>query len=216
MKIINISNTLSNLSKNRQLFCSEADFQQALAWQIHEDYKEDKVFLEYPLTIQQDGKDKPIRVDIVVKHDEEYIPIELKYLTKKLKIKEPEVEFELKNQGARDIRMHDVLADVERIENIIDQNKLNQCSSGYQITLTNDKGYLTESRGNHLYKNFSLHEGREIPTDTLKWNGKPPRSFYDSSKRPITLRSSYKINWDKDTFKTYGFNLLIFEIMRGS
>ena len=36
----NIHKILSELSKERQIFHSEADFQHALAWKIHETYKD--------------------------------------------------------------------------------------------------------------------------------------------------------------------------------
>ena len=52
--MLDIANLMLGLSKSRPIFHSEADFQHALAWQIHERLPDCQVRLEYnPLPAQK-------------------------------------------------------------------------------------------------------------------------------------------------------------------
>ena len=78
--MIEITNILGELSKNRSVFHSEADFQHALAWVIHEKYPDLTIRLEKRVTL----KGKEIYFDIFVFNHSEIVAIEVKYKTKNL------------------------------------------------------------------------------------------------------------------------------------
>lgn len=79
MTTFNINEVITDLQSKRKLFVSEADFQLEIAMCIKERYRDAKVLLEYT------PKFKPeMHIDILVLLNEEWIPMELKYVTKKL------------------------------------------------------------------------------------------------------------------------------------
>jgi len=73
---------MKKLSMERPVFHSEADFQHALAWKIHEECPDYNIRLENRKVVN--GKE--IYFDIFIFKDAEMIPIELKYKTRKLKV----------------------------------------------------------------------------------------------------------------------------------
>ena len=77
--MLDIANLMLGLSKSRPIFHSEADFQHAFAWQIHERLPDCQVRLEYnPLPAQK----KRMYLDIWVQSLK--VATELKYPTRKL------------------------------------------------------------------------------------------------------------------------------------
>ena len=77
--MLDIANLMLGLSKSRPIFHSEADFQHAFAWQIHERLPDCQVRLEYnPLPAQK----KRMYLDIWVQSLK--VAIKLKYPTRKL------------------------------------------------------------------------------------------------------------------------------------
>ena len=79
--MLDIHKLLASLSAYRPVFHSEADFQHALAWHIHETMPEREVRLEYPVSFE---KQKAMHLDIWL--PKEKIAIELKYFNKRLKL----------------------------------------------------------------------------------------------------------------------------------
>lgn len=146
---------LSNLSVKRcenkeTYFCSEADFQFALAWELKEMYPEIEVQFEYLYK----EKEK-IYVDIRIKIGNDIYPFELKYKTK-TDVSMPM----LKYHGAQDFGRYDYLHDIERIEKI---SKLDDSfKRGFAIFLTNDNAYLNPGRGESMDEQFGIYQGREI------------------------------------------------------
>ena len=114
------------LDNNNELLFNERDFQMHLATYLRESKHYDDVDVEYYVP-QTELKDyvwqSELRIDIVVRKEEKYFLIELKYKTKKV---EKEIarlgEFlknkvvVMKNQGAQDLGMYDFWKDVRRIE----------------------------------------------------------------------------------------------------
>ena len=97
-------------------FHSEDQFKFLLAWQIALDNKDAKVLIEVPETINQ----KNVRIDIMVKINNQFIPIELKYKTKAFEYIDPDTgqSFSLKDQAATDIACYDFLLDIQKIESL--------------------------------------------------------------------------------------------------
>ena len=94
------------LAQDRPLFHSEADFQLALGWCMHETLpKECSIRLDICLLL---GGDLRIK-----------IALELKYPTAKFMVCEKGEDFRLSQQGARDQKRYDFWKDVERLETVV-------------------------------------------------------------------------------------------------
>ena len=115
------------LESNEELLFNERDFQMHLAtWLRNSANCYDDVDVEYYVPCQELDNyvwDSELRLDIVVKKDSEYCPVELKYKTKKVERKISRFDEELagnvvvmKNQGAQDLGMYDFWNDVRRVE----------------------------------------------------------------------------------------------------
>jgi len=73
-----ISEAISTLAMHRPLFHSEADFQHALAWELHHRLPDTRIRLELPVLHNH----KLLHVDIWIVHEKQTIAIELKYKTR--------------------------------------------------------------------------------------------------------------------------------------
>ena len=115
------------LESYNELLFNERDFQMHLAsWLRNSANAYDDVDVEYYVPWQElDGCvwQSELRLDIVVKKDKEYCPIELKYKTKKVERQITRFDEALhdnvvvmKNQGAQDLGMYDFWKDVRRVE----------------------------------------------------------------------------------------------------
>ena len=116
--------SLLELSRKRPIFYSEADFQHALAWELHAEY-EGKTRLEYPVQIYAG---KTSYIDILDVRSPENVAIELKYKTKKTSsnISYNGEEYPLTNQSAQNQARYDFIKDIERLERFVKINK-NAC-----------------------------------------------------------------------------------------
>ncbi|MEQ1659360.1 MAG: hypothetical protein ABL896_11345 [Hylemonella sp.] len=180
---------LEALGKQRPLFHSEADFQHALAWSVHQDVPDSVIRLERPFRMEQGS----IYLDLFIRESSgRKLAIELKYKTRKELVFHEEEEFRLKNQGAQDLARYDFLWDVSRLEGLIDRG---EADLGYAIFLTNDPTYWTESRREEsIDAQFRLHEGRRV-TGTLAWQGQPKPGTIKNRELPIALRGAYLSAW---------------------
>lgn len=185
------SDIVSFIQSNGKLLFNERDFQtQLTVWlrQSHNAY--DDVALEYyvPKTCLGDEyiwEQEDLRMGIVVEKDGEFVPVELKYKTKKAQVtlsrfgqefKDlPEV---LKKQGAQDHGMYDFWKDVRRIELV--RKHFTNVKGGLAVFMTNDEAYTKEPRAtsnNHAFSMCAgLHDkrkGLERPQEQV--GPKPPR-----------------------------------------
>ena len=132
---IDVPNVMAALAKQRKAFHSEADFQFSLAWIIKEQYPNCDIRLEFVPEFNCN-----LHLDILVILDGKWIPIELKYTTKKcIKTINGEV-YVLKEQGAKDQGCYNYLKDIMRIEEFRD--KSNKFIEGYTIKITSEISYL--------------------------------------------------------------------------
>ncbi len=115
------------LEERKKIFLNEKDIQLHLAQKFLESKEYDNVFMEYPVSKDLLKNDYPwfnkdnIYIDIVLEKENSFYPIEIKYKTKKQKLKdtifgEEEIKIELKKQGAQNIGRYDFWKDVKRIE----------------------------------------------------------------------------------------------------
>ena len=102
--MLDIDGLMASLADRRKAFHSEADFQHALAWQIHEATPESQVRLEVsviPVEAQRMFLDIWLPV--------EGVAIELKYKTRRLELEQDDESFALRDQSAQDQGRYDFL-----------------------------------------------------------------------------------------------------------
>lgn len=196
-----IQKTLSSLSTKRSennatYFCSEADFQFALGWELKEMYPEIEIRFEYLYETKY--------IDIWIEVGNDIYPIELKYKTK-TDASMPD----LKYHGAQDFGRYDYLHDIKRIEDI--SLSLDSFKRGFAIFLTNDDAYLNPGREGAMDELFWICENREIPSGTyLQWKDK---RAYQQGRDKFTLKNKYKMKWVKYSEK---FHYLISSVEKAA
>jgi hypothetical protein len=114
--MINVEAAIQDLQGQRPLFHAEADFQHALAWEIHRLNPSVKVRLEINLSTMGQRE----YLDILVQDDDATCAIELRYKTAKFDAVYNGEEFHLLNHGAQDIGRYDVIKDIVRVERFVD------------------------------------------------------------------------------------------------
>ena len=191
--MLDIHVLMQSLSLSRPLFHSEADFQHALAWHIHQTLPSVQLRLEFPVRFEEDT----IYIDIWI--PSEGIALELKYPTRGVEIDRDGESFRLREQSARDTRRYDFLKDVQRLEMVRAEKDV--CKAGYAIILTNDQGYWSEPNTSAtpdthrpMDAAFRIHEGRKIKGE-LGWHGRPAKGTFLGREKPIHLNGSYTMHW---------------------
>lgn len=179
--------TLTDLARERPVFSSEADFQHALAWQLHLQDPGAKIRLEHRPGFTR------MYLDIVVESDNKRTAIELKYKTRKSEIAVNGETFRLADQGAQDCGKYDVLKDIERLERVVDGEQFHE---GYMVFLTNDPHYFVsrEEENETVDRQFRLTEGR-ILTGELRWSEAAGPGTTKGREEPIRLSGQYAVNW---------------------
>ena len=143
------------LQTNEEMLFNERDFQMHLAtWLRKSDNAYDDVDVEYYVPNKELDNyiwESELRLDIVVKKNDEYCPVELKYKTKKVERKITRFDEMLsddvvvmKNQGAQDLGMYDFWKDVRRVELV--RNRFARVKGGLAVFLTNDEAYTKACR----------------------------------------------------------------------
>lgn len=207
------------IKQQEELLFNEFDFQMQLAIYLRMSNKYDDVDSEYYMPTKNtdilEGYDwdSNMRVDIVVRRGNEYVPIELKYVTKKVVrdkerfgrlIKGMEI---LRDQAAQDIRRYDFWKDVRRIELI--KNIFPAVKNGFAVFLTNDLSYKKEPRPNTVCSPFSMSGERIIGGGVIDWNGNPAAS---KNHKSFILEGEYKLLWDKTSMEDVQFDYTILKI----
>lgn len=174
---------MSRLSARRPIFHSEADFQHALAWQIHEMQKDSDIRLEYRIQ-----EKPPTYLDIWLPSEE--IAIELKYCTRKLKIDWKGESFDLKGQSSQDTRRYDFLKDIHRLEQV-------SANWGLAVLLTNDPLFWkppSPRREPTFDADFRIHKKRVVAGE-LAWSDHASEGTKKGRASPICLSNTYSMHW---------------------
>ena len=154
--MIVIDDLMAKLAVRRPVFCSEADFQHELAYEIRNDPTL-HVRLEWPLTAPARGA-----IDVIVIGNTHFA-LELKYLSKGFSTILDGEPVTLKQHGAHDQRRYDVCKDVTRMEAYAE-------ATGHGagvLVLTNDPSYWQDrARADTVDAAFNLSHLREL-TGTL-------------------------------------------------
>jgi hypothetical protein len=179
---------LAGLAEQRPIFHSEADFQHALAWLIHEVRPTATVRLEIPRDI--DGR--RAHVDVWVA-DGERLAIELKYLTTAVDAVVGDERFHLLNQAAQDLGRYDILKDLVRVERLVAAGSADR---GIVIALSSDSTYWRDPQSHRSpnYAALRLTEGRTL-SGTLAWGPGTGAGTMRGREAPIDLRGEYRCGW---------------------
>ena len=176
---------MNDLVRNRPVFHSEADFQHAFAWCIHDAIPDGRVRLEFkPFPAER------MYLDI-------WLPgigvaVELKYRTRKLNLLREGESFALRDQGAQDVLRYDFLKDIQRLEQL---HRLPKAQAGFAALLTNDPTlWKHPSSTATVDAAFRLHEGRTI-TGEMAWSRRASAGTTKGRKDPIRLNGSYDLHW---------------------
>ena len=188
--MLDIDGLMASLADRRKVFHSEADFQHALAWQIHEAAPESQVRLEVsviPVGAQRMFLDIWLPV--------EGVAIELKYKTRGLELEQDDESFALRDQSAQDQGRYDFLRDIQGLE--LMRSKLEHCRAGYAVLLTNDSSYWTVPRSRDTVdSDFRIYEGRAISGE-LAWAAHASPGTVRGRESPIQIQRSYRLHWQE-------------------
>ena len=206
------------LESNDELLFNERDFQMHLAtWLRNSANCYDDVDVEYYVPRQELDNyvwDSELRLDIVVKKDGEYCPVELKYKTRKVERKISRFDEDLtgnvvviKNQGAQDLGMYDFWKDVRRVELV--RNRFERVKSGLAVFVTNDGFYTKgskESSNNYL---FNMSAGK-THSKQKRWAN--PESTCAKTHPNFEVEREYSIEWRTREIDKVGFYYCIVTI----
>ena len=207
---------LSNISNERSVFYSEADFQHTLGLHLSKD-KDCDVRLETPFEISHFVKesDKKLKVELDIFLPKEKVGIELKYKTKVGTFEEHGETFKLKQHGAQNLARFDFFDDIRRLQLLKKHKKIEK---GYAIFLTNDPLYWEPIKRKNFSSNFSMEDKRVIMSNTnLGWTGNPSEGSVTikrlSPNNPIFIENNHQFNWYQySQIEKSSFKYLIVEI----
>lgn len=185
---LDMSALLADLAAERPVFHSEADFQHALAWLLHERNPHAQVRLE----MQPPHVAEQLRLDLWIALDDQRIAIETKYMTARLVATVNGERFALKGHGAQDTRRYDVLRDVQRLERIVGSDP---AITGYAVLLTNDSSLWRPTRkADRADRAFHLHTAL-LAAGVKVWGASAGAGTMKGREAPIELRRSYPLAW---------------------
>jgi len=213
MNDFDLHKILKVLSKERPVFHSEADFQHALAWAIHEKYSDLKIRLEKRVELNSKKK----YLDIFAFNHNKKVPIEVKYKTKNFETTVKKEKFNLKNQRARDLGRYDFIKDISRLE---EASEKYHGGVGFAIFLTNDENYWKTSKNDETAadKDFRIPEGKTI-NGKLCWKEGTSKGTMRGREEPITLNGKYDLEWKNYSNlegKNGQFRYLLIEVKHGN
>lgn len=186
--MVDINEILKDLAKQRPLFHSEADFQHAFAWKIHEQLPNAAVRLELPF----EDHARKLHLDVWISNGDEALAIELKYKTRAIETRVQDEDYSLQSHSAQDLGRYDFIKDMVRLEQI---TTARPGVVGYAIFLTNDSAYWSAgARSNVIYAAFRLEEGIKLQ-GTLAWGKGASEGTMRDRETPLALGGIYKIHW---------------------
>lgn len=192
-----IQQCMIELREKQSIFHSEDHFKFQLTWMIQERCKDCEIILEYPVNLSGGHA----YIDIVVKIENFYLPLELKYKKANFcyKYTHDDELIKLKYQSAQDNGRYFFLRDIQRIEQLLDsRDKFGPL--GYAVLLTNDKAYWNEPRAGWELRNdgdFRIHEGCEPISGKRCWKMKHEIiQSTEGSMGPLEFRGVYPVQWE--------------------
>ncbi len=205
------------LESNEELLFNERDFQMHLAtWLRNSANRYDDVDVEYYVPRQELENyiwESELRLDIVVKKEGEYCPVELKYKTRKVERKISRFDEDLtgdvvvmKNQGAQDLGMYDFWKDVRRVELV--RNRFERVKGGLAVFVTNDNAYTKASKTTS--NNYLLNMNEGVHSTQKHWAN--PESTCAKTHPNFEVEREYSIEWRTREIDKVGFYYCIVTI----
>lgn len=202
--------------KDGELLFNERDLQVHLAMHLLATGHYDDVDVEYYVPYDElEGYiwKNELKLDILLCKGSEFLPVELKYKTKKHSKQlsrfgerlKRQVDV-LKNQGAQDLGMYDFWKDVRRVELVC--RRFASVKNGLAVFVTNDKQYLNPSKetsNNHL---FCMAEG--LHSKDKHWQH--PESTCAQTRPSFNLEHEYTIHWEQNLYEGIEFYYCIVTI----
>ena len=186
-KSFDMNLVMDTLREKKKIFRDESDFKQELSDIIQDIYDDVRVHKEYPANFNTKKN-----IDIVVKINNEYYPIEVKYKRKTYKGIVDNIEYSLPSDNAQTENSYHIVKDIERIEKFRDNEPM--FNTGYTLFLTNDLSYMKEPRETSQYKAFSVHQGNTL-NGTLNWTEGSSKLEDKKFNSPIILNGTYTMKW---------------------
>ena len=215
----NLINQITEFLANHVgFFHSEEEVQILIAKYLLNTGVYDDIFVEYYVSRQLIpnypwNNDKKISVDIVVRIDNDFIPIEIKYKTQRQifphHVFGSQTNVELANQGAQNEGCYSFWKDIKRIEIFQETFSLNNL--GIVLFITNDLTYLNQPRADVQYGPFSIHQGRQVVQGSfLNWDASRKAIKADRAlKFPgISISNNYTINWQNLNMHNHKYVLI--------
>ena len=207
---------ISDLTKIRGIFHSEADFQHSLGLLLSKKYNF-QVRLETPFELPHYDREsnKKLKVELDIFIPKEKIGIELKYKTKEGIFEKHGETFKLKQHGAQNLGRFDYFDDIRRLQFL---KKHGIIEKGYAVFLTNDPLYWKPIKGKNFSSNFSMENERIIESNTkLGWTGNPSEGSVTKKRlfpnNPIILDNKHQLKWyEFSKLSGVSFKYLIIEI----
>ena len=207
------------LESNEELLFNERDFQMHLAtWLRNSANAYDDVDVEYYVPKSELLNyiwDSELRLDIVVKKDDEYCPVELKYKTKKVERQISRFNEMLddkvvvmKNQGAQDLGMYDFWKDVRRVELV--RNRFKNVKGGVAVFVTNDQLYTKASRQNSNNYLLNMTEGKH--SAIKHWQNEDSACAKMKSYKSFEVEKEYSIKWHHRNVDNIQFHYCVVNI----
>ncbi len=185
---VRLDAVLARLAALRPVFHSEADFQQAFAWEVR--------MQDPTVHVRLETRPAPgMRLDLLLTSEDglRRSAVELKYLTRLWTGEHAGERFELKDQGAQDIRAHDVVKDIVRVEKFV---AAMPGSNGAVVCVGNDPSYWnapTHGRPTNADA-FRLHEG-VVLHGTRAWGPLTGAGTSRGREEPLPLVGTYRMAW---------------------
>jgi hypothetical protein len=185
---VDLTSALADLAGRRPLFHSEADFQHALAWHVH--------LCDPAMQVRLETRPVPgMRLDLEFLRPDlaRSTAVEVKYLTRGWVGEIDGEHYELKNQGAQDIRGYDVVKDIHRVE------RFTATRAGLDaavIVLANDGGYWRPGAADRDTNAaaFRLGEGTVL-TGSHAWGPRTGAGTRKGREETLNLHGTYETRW---------------------
>lgn len=182
-----LEDVLAQLASLRPVFHSEADFQQAFAWETRS--------LDSSLRVRFETRPEPgMRLDLLLTaEDGMQTAVELKYLVRAWQGEHGGERFELKNQSAQDIRGYDVVKDIVRVERFVSSRPR---SDGAVVCLSNDALYWRAPMHGRVTNAdaFRLHDG-VVLSGSRSWGTFTGSGSSKRREEPLVLAGEYRLAW---------------------
>jgi len=186
--MIDRRDVLQTLAVDRPVYHSEADFQHALAWEIHRRLPDASIRLEYRVP----HAPAKMYCDIWCTYRDQTCAIELKYKTASLNVDVAGETFDLVSHAAQPPSRYDFLKDIQRLE----QASVGHGGyAGYAVMLSNESTYwASPKKGHPIDADFRIDHGRTI-SGTLAWGTGASAGTRKNREQPIQLNGRYLLHW---------------------